>query len=611
MKRRAFAIFALIIAALCLQSCSSSTAKEETETEGLPAAVNPWEDNQIPVLYLSLEEDEFEKVNASEDHSYRAQGGTVRLEVPDGYTGEYSSEPAASSEEMALDYFRGRGHGTWSADKKPYTFKLQEKADLLGMGSSKRWVLLANRYDESQLRNRLISYIGKRLGSFYSVQSQPVDLVVNDEYYGSYLLSEQVAIGENRIEIDELTEEDIKEPELTGGYLLYMCPLYDEPVNNWMTTDRMIRFGNEDPQFTDDEKGTKEQKEYITDYLQKTENAIYGQNFCDENGVSYADYMDIRSAADYWWVQEFSGNTDAFITKSTYLYKERNGKLCWGPLWDFDLALGGGADTVDGFLHRNMPWLDYLRAYNPEYQAMLKERWTLFDSILDEILKPGGILDQYAEEIRASWQDDADRWPVIGEDGQVYTFVFDDTVKSLRDWMTQRQKWINENIDQDLTYVYNTVSFVADGQVIKTAPVLRNLWLDQLPPAPVKAGYVFAGWETEEHELYEGQSFEKDSQLTALYVPEAEAVMATDLLFDDSEEIREDIHQKKFSMSYTLVPENAADKNVHWESSDPDIAVVDEYGNVILKAVGNVTITAALDSGVSGSYELHIYDSLK
>ena len=95
MKRRTFAIFALIIAALCLQSCSSSTAKEETETEGLPAAVNPWEDNQIPVLYLSLEEDEFEKVNASEDHSYRAQGGTVRLEVPDGYTGEYSSEPAA------------------------------------------------------------------------------------------------------------------------------------------------------------------------------------------------------------------------------------------------------------------------------------------------------------------------------------------------------------------------------------------------------------------------------------------------------------------------------------------------------------------------------------
>ena len=137
------------------------------------------------------------------------------------------------------------------------------------------------------------------------------------------------------------------------------------------------------------------------------------------------------------------------------------------------------------------------------------------------------------------------------------------------------------------------------------------MWLDQLPPAPVKEGYVFAGWETQEHELYEGQSFEKDSQLTALYIPEAEAVMATDLLFDDSEEIREDIHQKKFSMSYTLVPENAADKNVHWESSDPDIAVVDEYGNVILKAVGDVTITAALDSGVSGSYELHIYDSLK
>ena len=53
------------------------------------------------------------------------------------------------------------------------------------------------------------------------------------------------------------------------------------------------------------------------------------------------------------------------------------------------------------------------------------------------------------------------------------------------------------------------------------------------------------------------------------------------------------------------------DRNVHWNSSDPEIADVDEYGNVTMKTVGEVTITATLDSGVSGSYVLHIYDSVK
>ena len=53
------------------------------------------------------------------------------------------------------------------------------------------------------------------------------------------------------------------------------------------------------------------------------------------------------------------------------------------------------------------------------------------------------------------------------------------------------------------------------------------------------------------------------------------------------------------------------DKNVWWSSSDPAIAEVDEYGNVTLKAPGDVTITATLDSGVSGAYTLHVFDSLE
>ena len=177
-----------------------------------------------------------------------------------------------------------------------------------------------------------------------------------------------------------------------------MCrvPDYDEAPENIYLSDRGIRFGNEEPQFSQGEDGVSEQKTYISDYLQRTEDAIFSETFTDASGKPYDELMDLQSAADYWWIQEFSGNHDAFITSSTYLYKEREGKLYWGPLWDFDLSLGGGLDAIDGFVHRNMLWLDHLRAHEPKYQQLLRERWGVLDPIISELVKEGGVIDQLA-----------------------------------------------------------------------------------------------------------------------------------------------------------------------------------------------------------------------
>ena len=145
-----------------------------------------WEDNGIPVVYLTIAEDEFEKVNESENHEYRSAGGTIRITDANGET---------DTGDLELEYLRGRGHGTWSADKKPYKFKLKEKADLLDMGENKHWVLLANRYDPTLIRNQLVYYIASQMGLPYTPACQPVDLVVNGEYWGSYLLSEDIRIS--------------------------------------------------------------------------------------------------------------------------------------------------------------------------------------------------------------------------------------------------------------------------------------------------------------------------------------------------------------------------------------------------------------------------------
>ena len=566
-------------------------------------------EHQIPTVYLTIDPDEFAKVNESEDHSYRAQTGSVMIRVPEDYTGDYGTEILEDTPELELEYIRGRGHGTWSADKKPYRIKLKEKADLLGMGTNKHWVLLANRYDPSLLRNRLISYIGTELGLSFTPKCLPVDLVVNGEYYGSYLLSEQVRVGKNRIDIDELTEEDITEPELTGGYLLYLNPLWDEPLENVFLTDRMVRFGVDSPQFTEGEAGQEEQKSYIADYIQKTENAIFSPDFGEEAGTPYSDYMDVTAAAKYWWVQEFSDNYDGMKTSSTYLYKERSGKLYWGPLWDFDLALGGGNDNIDGFSNCPMIWLDHLRAFEPGYQKALQEAWQELDLILDRVLEPGGVLDLFAAQIHSSWEADYDRWNRNSE-YDITPYEFDGTVEDLRAWMLARQDWIRGNIDQELFHVYDTVTLSADGQVIGTVPVPCGRWLEPIPLGPVKEGFTFIGWEREDHSLYEtGDAIEGDTVLSAVYIPEEEALQVQNIFFN-SYDVWLSIHQKQNNCVYTLVPEDAVERTIFWTSSDPEVAAVDEYGNLLFRKTGETVITGTLRSGVSNSFTLHIYDSL-
>ena len=335
-------LFKKIISALTLSSALLMNTFSVYSVEYTDLSVI--EANNIPIVYINIDENAegfatIEEMNDSFDHSVRCTG-TVKIDVPDGYTGDYSDTVLEDTDELQLEYIRGRGNVTWMVDKKPYKFKLDKKAELLGMGKNKHWALLANRFDASFLRNRVASYISEKLGFAYTPKMLPVDLVMNGEYLGSYFLAETVRIGKSRVNIDELTEEDNSEPNITGGYLLALNPynnlIKTYPDQNILTVDNNIKIWAEEPEFYSEDSdavGTSEQKQYITDYLNKTAEAIFGDDFKDSDGIPYTDYMDIQSTADYWWIQEFSRNHDAYESPSNYLYKERDGKLYWGPLW--------------------------------------------------------------------------------------------------------------------------------------------------------------------------------------------------------------------------------------------------------------------------------------
>ena len=145
---------AAVLAAVMLLGQTAVLPVSAAETSGVP-------DSGLPVLYVNVDEDAegcgtVEEMNASPDHSVSCTG-TITLDVPEGYTGDYGTQALSDLTDVKLDYIRGRGNSTWQADKKPYKLKLDKSQDLLGMGKNKHWALLANRFDQSLLRNRLVS----------------------------------------------------------------------------------------------------------------------------------------------------------------------------------------------------------------------------------------------------------------------------------------------------------------------------------------------------------------------------------------------------------------------------------------------------------------------
>ncbi|MBQ4361891.1 MAG: CotH kinase family protein [Lachnospiraceae bacterium] len=451
--------------------------------------------NGIPAVNLTIDPAEYQKVIESEDHSYNAEGCVIDITVPDNYHGEYTGEALAGAEGLKLEYFRGRGNATWLMSKKPFKIKLEKAADLLGMGENKHWVLLANAMDGSMIRNRLVSYIGRELGLEYTPEFEPVDFYVNGEYTGSYILGHQIRIDKNRVDIGEMKKKAEEEPAITGGYLLALEPYYYEDPVNTFTTSREINFKIDTPDFTEydetQQAGAAAQRKYITEYLQRVEDALFAENMTGGDGVRYSELMDLDSAAKYWWTQLVCGNDDAYITPSTYLYKKNSGKLYWGPLWDFDMAFRG-TWRDDSFNNVGMLWLDHMRAYDEEYQQTLRTVWTQLDGILSDITKENGVIDQYTEQIRASWEADCVRWP----DNHQPEYTLEDMAGNVRDYLKQTDEGVNGSIDGYLTRVYETVTFMSGDTVLGTVTIKLNGYLtaDMFPGVPKKAGYYLDGW---------------------------------------------------------------------------------------------------------------------
>ncbi len=590
-------------------------SKPSTKMEVLLRSVE-FVESSLPVLYFDLDESlgTISAMNSDPEHQTECYGD-VKIQIPKGYESEYGGENKTKTYE--LEYIRGRGNSTWMCDKKPYKVKLDKKADLFGMGSNKHWILLANRYDNSLLRNKMTYWLGEQLGMPYTPQLVPVDLVLNNKYYGSYYLSEQVRIGTGRIDIDDLedTPDVTTEPEITGGYLLSMGFDEESDGNHSFTTKRDHSFLLESPAFED--KVNETQFNYIKNYMQQTEDAIYGKDFKDENDKSYTEYLDTDAAADYFWIQEFSKNGDAYASNSTYLYKPRNDLLYWGPLWDFDYVAWGNLQYeepyIEGFDTYERTWFKQMLR-DPEFNTKVEARWEILKSKLEEITRDDGWLDQQEDILTISQRYDHEKWGNYFEawtDDEIDAGEADtnrsyrEEIEQLRSWINLRSDWVDENLNQ-LTPQAKTITFKVDSKVWNTMVVIAGDKIGKLPIPKAKKGKIFAGWYRNGFKIKNNEIVEDDMTLQAKFGPAKKVAPARDLYVRARNEHLY-IDDNETYINYSVKPNSDVDRPVKWTSSDESVATVNDEERMIPHKTGVTTITGKLDNGVKTSFKLHIW----
>ncbi len=586
--------------------------------------------SSLPTIYFDIDETQGSISTMNNDPEHQAECyGNMSIVTPAGYTNVYTGQTAEanSTDSYELEYIRGRGNSTWMEDKKPYKIKLDKKTDLFGMGANKHWTLLANRHDNSQMRNKMTYWLGDKMGMEFTPQCIFVEVVMNGEYYGSYYLSEQVRVGASRVEIDDLednkTTKAITEgEELTGGYLLSKG---EDDITRFVTS-RDELFSLERPSFED--YSNDAQFSYIKDYVQRTEDAIYGTGFKNNNGQDWTDLMDLRSAVDYFLVQEVSANGDGFGSGSTYLYKKRSGKLYWGPLWDFDYVAWGDLEYSDysyeSFRHADTGWFNRLLS-DPRFSSSLMQRWKTIRNLLKSAVADNGILDQYADQLAVAWTYDHEKWGSFNEDYYVdeedggassstdSNRSLAEEVDQLKGWINARVSWLEENISDIAPKTY-TITVKVGNKTYKKLQVKSGQTIASVPKAPKKKKYVFVGWFSKKKgkgdKLTASTVPFKSESFYAYYVKRSSVVKAKDVFFQQKR-MRCVFYEEgaEVQLKYTVMPSKTTFRDLAFSSSNNNIATVDDYGFVSFQQPGTVTITAKAVGGAKATCKVTALDT--
>jgi hypothetical protein len=490
----------------------------------------------IPAMFIETKSGSIDEILA--DKFYK-EAAVMTLVTAAGET-EYDG---------GLEYIKGRGNYTWLLDKRPFNIKLDKSTDLLGMGKAKRWCLIANYMDQSNIRNKLAYDLAKAAGLQYSQDSKFIDLYLNGEYYGLFLLTEKVEVDNKRVDINDLesatkaiNSEELKtygsystdsyrcslienDPEdISGGYLIQVEYNYrlDDEASYFMMDD--VNFIIASPEYA-----SKAQTEYISGLTQEMKDAIL-----DNDSSEYLKFIDLESWVKVYLVEEILENSD-FMRSSQYFYKNvdiegETSPIFAGPVWDFDVTMGNmGEETSNPstLFAAHYTWFYNLYYHHTEfYERAVQEYENTFLPLMQKLVETG--IAEYEAEIEVSCNMNYVRWPLPDSKTGWDTLMLGslhENMEQIRSYLSEREEFLTDLWINGVSFwdVYATTESYINGfegvnYMVKDGEAIGDLKTQEIK------GYVFDGWH-----YTSGESYDPDAPVTENFILYARYTMISEL----------------------------------------------------------------------------------
>ena len=431
--------------------------------------------SQIPSVYLTLKHD-LSHISSDQEQSDSGQALILSGDGETVYDG-------------GLEKIKGRGNTSWEQEKKPYNITLQDSVTLPGMTGQTTDYSLVSSSDLTFLRNRISNEMGELAGTG-SMACIRVNLYINNSFEGVYELYQRITPENmNLTDLEELTEQanplrseeslnqlttgltlDDWNQSITGKWWDYENNPENITGGYILEADNAMRYSGEASGFILESGAymvakspaylSEAQYQYISSYVQECENVMRESVGLDDYQALSA-YIDIPSFVGKYLVEEVSKNIDCSST-SQYFYKDQDGLLHAGPVWDYDWAYGveriqEEIDYMDptGFSARDIPgsliWWQLLYYNNAFYQDVV----SLYESVLypwlNELVETG--LTQWAQELSASAVMDYLRWGRVSVGGEASASstatlmeaagqAYMDQVEQVRSFLSARKEFL-------------------------------------------------------------------------------------------------------------------------------------------------------------------------
>jgi hypothetical protein len=362
-----------------------------------------------------------------------------------------------------------RGSSSQNFPKKSYGFETKTSAlvdvdvSLLGMPEENDWVLYAPYTDKTMIRDVLTYTLDASLGH-WSPRCRYVELFLNGNYQGVYVLMEKIKRNKNRVDIAKLLTTDNSGADLTGGYIIKIDKLTGGGGEGWYS-DYYNAVGRTYYQY-DYPKAkeiTSTQKTYIQSCVRNMERSLYQEKFTGTG--SYHDFLNDSSFIDFMIINELAKNVDGYRL-SSYLYKGKNDRLNCGPIWDFNLTYGN-ADYYSGWLTTGFQYQAYLGNDNsqnpfwwsklmcdPNYVKQLKRRWVLLRRKELSYQRISFVIDSLTSVIAEAKDRNYQRWPILGVrvwPNYYVGYSYDSEVSWMGNWINQRLTYLDQQWPYDFT----------------------------------------------------------------------------------------------------------------------------------------------------------------